>query len=145
VAIDELRELAHGIHPSVLTELGLGEALRGMAARSEIPTALVEVPGVRLDPTAEATAYFVVSEAITNARKHAGATGMSVSVAAARGWLRVEVADDGVGGARMSRGSGLQGLRDRVEAVGGTLELDSPAGGGTRLVAEVPARRLRTS
>jgi signal transduction histidine kinase len=145
VAIDELRELAHGIHPSVLTELGLGEALRGMAARSEIPTALVEVPGVRLDPTAEATAYFVVSEAITNARKHAGATGMSVSVAVARGWLRVEVADDGVGGARMSRGSGLQGLRDRVEAIGGTLELDSPAGGGTRLVAEVPARRLRTS
>jgi signal transduction histidine kinase len=141
LAIDELRELAHGIHPSTLTELGLADSLRGMAARSTIPIRLLELPSVRLDTTAESTAYFVVSEAITNARKHSDASWLSVRATASRGILRLEVADNGVGGASMQRGSGLQGLRDRVEAIGGTLGLVSPEGGGTRLLVELPATR----
>jgi signal transduction histidine kinase len=141
VAIDELRELAHGIHPSSLRDLGLADALRGMATRSTIPLDLLELPSTRLDDTAEATAYFVVAEAITNASKHSDATWMSVRATASRGTLTLDVADNGVGGARMSRGSGLQGLRDRAEAIGGTLSLDSPEGGGTRLRVELPAVR----
>jgi signal transduction histidine kinase len=139
LAIDELRELAHGIHPSVLTDLGLGNALRGIALRSTMPIRLVELPATRLDATAEATAYFVVSEAITNARKHSGADSVSLRAAAAPGVLRVEIADEGVGGAQAAAGSGLEGLRDRVEAIGGTFEIDSPPGGGTRIAAELPA------
>jgi signal transduction histidine kinase len=144
LAIDELRELAHGIHPSVLTDLGLANALRGIALRSTMPIRLVELPATRLDAIAEATAYFVVSEAITNARKHSGAELVSVRAAAARGVLRVEIADEGVGGARVAPGSGLEGMRDRVEAIGGTLEIDSPAGRGTRIAAELPATAYAT-
>jgi signal transduction histidine kinase len=139
LAIDELRELAHGIHPSVLTDLGLANALRGIALRSTMPIRLVELPAGRLDAIAEATAYFVVSEAITNARKHSGAESVSVRAVAAPGVLRVEIADEGVGGARAAAGSGLEGMRDRVEAIGGTLEIDSPPGRGTRIAAELPA------
>jgi signal transduction histidine kinase len=139
LAIDELRELAHGIHPSALIQLGLGRALAAMAERSSIPIVLVELPATRLDPTAEATAYFLVSEAVTNARKHADATSISVRATVSRGILRAEVSDDGRGGAGEGAGSGLQGLRDRVEAIGGTLEIISPAGRGTRIIASLPA------
>jgi signal transduction histidine kinase len=138
-AIEELRELAHGIHPSVLTVYGLAHALRGVAVRSAIPVRLVELPATRVDATAEVTAYFVVSEAITNARKHADATSIEVRAAASRGVLHVEVVDDGRGGATESAGSGLQGLRDRVEAIGGSFEVDSADGRGTRIVAVLPA------
>lgn len=139
VAIDELRELAHGIHPSALTQLGLTEVLRGLALRSAVPIRLLELPEHRLDDTAEATAYFVVAEAVTNARKHARASSISVRVAETRGSLRIEVADDGEGGATVRPGSGLEGLRDRVEAVGGTLDVSSERGAGTRILARIPA------
>ncbi len=140
LAIDELRELAHGIHPSVLTTLGLEKALAMVAARSAIPIRLLELPASRLDPTAEATAYFVASEAVTNARKHASAREITIRAVASRGILRVEVADDGTGGADVAAGAGLQGLRDRVEALGGTLDVVSPAGEGTRVLASLPVR-----
>jgi signal transduction histidine kinase len=139
LAIDELRELAHGIHPTALTDRGLPDALRSIALRSAMPIQLLEVPSARVNPTAEATAYFVASEAIANARKHAGPTTVKVRVAHAHGMLRVDVADDGPGGAVARPGSGLEGLHDRVEAVGGTLELVSPPRGGTRIVAMIPA------
>jgi signal transduction histidine kinase len=124
-AIEELRELAH--------------ALRGVAVRSAIPVRLVELPATRVDATAEVTAYFVVSEAITNARKHADATSIDVRATASRDVLRVEIVDDGRGGATQSAGSGLQGLRDRVEAIGGSFEVDSADRRGTRIVAILPA------
>ena len=143
LAIDELRELAHGIHPSALTQLGLAEVLRGLALRSAIPIRLLELPERRLDATAEATAYFVVAEAVTNARKHARPSAVSVRVAEARGVLRVEVADDGSGGAEIRPGSGLEGLRDRVEAIGGRLEVASERGRGTRVLARLPAKPAR--
>jgi len=136
-AIEELRELAHGIHPSVLTERGLAQALTELAARSAIPLHL-DLPPARLDATAEVTAYFVVAEAVTNARKHAQAASIDVRATASRGLLRVEIADDGRGGADESAGTGLQGLRDRVEAIGGSFAVESGAE-GTRIVALLPA------
>jgi len=138
-AIEELRELAHGIHPGVLTVYGLAHALTGLAERSAIPIRLAELPATRVDPTAEVTAYFVISEAITNARKHADATSIDVRAAPSRGVLRVEIVDDGCGGASESAGSGLQGLRDRVEAIGGSFEVESADGRGTRIIAVLPA------
>jgi signal transduction histidine kinase len=141
-AIEELRDVAHGIHPSVVTDRGLTHALRGMAAASLLPLRLLELPAFRVDAAAEVTAYFVVAEGLTNARKHAGASTVEVRVTTLPGRLRVELRDDGRGGAREAAGSGIQGLRDRVEAVGGTLELDSPAGEGTRIVAGLPATPL---
>jgi signal transduction histidine kinase len=136
-AIEELRELAHGIHPSALTERGLAQALTELAARSTIPVTL-ELPTSRLDATAEVTAYFIVAEAVTNACKHADATSIDVRARGSRGLLRVEIADDGRGGADESAGSGLQGLRDRVEAIGGSFAVRSGAG-GTTIVAVLPA------
>ena len=136
-AIEELRELAHGIHPSVLTERGLAQALTELAARSAIPIRL-ELPPTRLDAIAEVTAYFVVAEAVTNARKHARATSIDVRATASRGLLRVAIADDGRGRADESAGSGLQGLRDRVEAIGGSFAVQSGAD-GTQIVALLPA------
>lgn len=138
-AIDELRELAHGVLPPVLVKHGLARALREMASHAAFPIDLVELPQVRVDPTAEATAYFVVSEAVTNVRKHARAASVSVCVTAFHGGLRIEVADDGVGGANEQAGAGLQGLRDRVEAIGGTFELVSGDRRGTRIVGVLPA------
>jgi signal transduction histidine kinase len=137
-AIEELRELAHGIHPSALAVYGLAHALRGVAERSAIPIHLVELPATRVDATAEVTAYYVVSEAITNARKHADATSIDVRATTSRRLLRVEIVDDGRGGATESAGSGLQGLRDRVEAIGGSFEVDSADRRGTRIVAVLP-------
>jgi len=139
LAIDELRELAHGIHPAVLVDLGFAEAVKSLRLRSSIPVELVELPYDRLDPAAEAVGYYVVAEAIANAQKHSGASTIAVRATAARGVLRLEIADDGVGGAVERSGSGLEGLRDRAEASGGNLELLSPPGGGTRISAEIPA------
>jgi signal transduction histidine kinase len=138
LAIDELRELAHGIHPAVLTDLGLAKAIEVVAARSSVPIKLLELPSVRLDDTAEATAYFVIAEAVTNAQKYSHASTIRVRVADTNGVLRVEIADDGVGGAAQRPGSGLQGLSDRVEALGGNLQIDSIAGHGTQIAAAVP-------
>jgi signal transduction histidine kinase len=142
LAIDELRALAHGIHPSELQDLGLARALQSMAIRAApIPLRLVAVPDARVDPTAEAAAYYVVAEALANVRKHSEAAAVTVCAELRNGSLHVAVEDDGVGGAAPSRGSGLEGLRDRVEALSGRLEIDSPAGEGTRIVADIPASR----
>jgi signal transduction histidine kinase len=138
LAIDELRELSHGIQPTRLTAFGLATAVTGVAESSRIPVELLGLPTMRLDDTAEATAYYVVAEAITNAQKHARASLIRVRMRVAPGTLRVEVVDDGVGGATESAGSGLQGLRDRVEAIGGRFEVDSTPGRGTRIAAAIP-------
>jgi signal transduction histidine kinase len=137
-ALAELRELARGIHPAILTEAGLGAALRALARESPVPaTVRVELSG-EPPPTIAAAAYFVASEALTNVAKYAGATGVELSAEVADGRLRIEVADDGRGGADPQAGTGLRGLADRVAALGGRLEVRSPAGGGTRVVAIVP-------
>jgi signal transduction histidine kinase len=129
--IRELRELAAGIHPSILTDRGLGAAVEALAGRSPIPVELMNVPPQRLPPPVETSAYFVVAEALTNAAKHARCSHVQVSVRLEEGAVTVEVRDDGVGGATPSAGSGLRGLADRVSALGGALELESPAGRGT--------------
>jgi signal transduction histidine kinase len=138
--IDELRELAHGIHPAILTDLGLANAIKGVVGRSSIPVRVLALPSMRLDDTAESTAYYVVSEALANAEKHARASSISLRAALEAGSLRIDVVDDGVGGAFESAGSGLEGLQDRVHATGGSLTIDSPRGGGTRVTAVIPAR-----
>jgi signal transduction histidine kinase len=137
-AIVELRELARGIHPAILTEAGLGPAIDTLAGKSSVTARVVALPDRRLSPAVEATAYFVVSEALANVAKYASATRATVSAECPGNSLRVEVADDGVGGADPSSGSGLRGLADRVAAVGGNLSVVSPTGGGTRVVAEIP-------
>jgi signal transduction histidine kinase len=142
-AIEELRELAHGIHPSVLTSRGLGPALEALARRSAIPVALDVRTDAPLPEHVDVTAYFIVSEALTNAAKHANASIVEVAVDAADGNVRLSISDDGDGGADPTRGSGLLGLKDRVEAVGGTLILQSRPGEGTRLIVEVPVKADR--
>lgn len=138
LAISELRELAAGIHPTILTEAGLGPALESLADRAPVPTTVHCACTERLPKEIEAAAYFVVSEAITNAGKHARAGAVAVNVSRENGLLHVEIKDDGVGGAKPARGSGLLGLSDRVAALEGRLQIISPADGGTRLVAEIP-------
>jgi signal transduction histidine kinase len=138
IAIDELRDLAHGIHPTILTDLGLAEAVRSLVDGAPIPIRVLALPAGRLDATAEATAYYVVAEAITNAEKHARAETITVRVLESGSFLRIEVGDDGVGGADERNGSGLQGLRDRVEAVGGVLRVASGSGRGTLVRADIP-------
>ncbi|MGN6379988.1 MAG: MASE1 domain-containing protein [Gaiellales bacterium] len=139
LAIAELREFANGVHPTGLAQLGLATAMRSAAPRSAVPIQFLEVPDRRLDSTTEATAYHVFAEAIANAEKHAGASAIRVRAAAQNGTLLIEVVDDGVGGASEARGSGLVGMRDRVETLGGRLQIESPAGRGTRVVAHIPA------
>ncbi len=141
LAIDELRQLAHGIHPAVLVDLGLAEAIKGLALHSSIPVTLVELPSSRLDETAETIAYYIVAEAIANAQKYSRASSIQVRIAAGVDMLRIEVVDDGVGGAAQRPGSGLEGLRDRAETIGGTMELESRAGEGTRVAVRIPASR----
>ena len=136
--LEELRELARGIHPVVLTERGLGPALDGLAARAPVPIDVTAVSEERLPPSVEAAAYYVVAEAITNVAKYAHASGATVSIARTNGAATVTVSDDGVGGADPSGGSGLRGLAARVEALNGRLDIDSPPGGGTRITAEIP-------
>jgi signal transduction histidine kinase len=136
-ALDELRELARGIYPVLLTDSGLGPALQSLVDRSPVPAVLTSVPSGRLPGPVEQTCYFVVSEALTNATKHAAASEVSIVVQERGGLVAVEIADDGVGGADPS-GSGLRGLTDRVAALGGRLQVDSPRDGGTRVIAELP-------
>ncbi len=135
-AVDELRALAHGIYPAVLTDEGIGAALEVLARRLPVPVRLLEVPIGRLSAAVEAAVYFMASEALTNVVKHANATDVAVSVQRRGARLVVAVDDDGIGGALEGQGSGLRGLRDRVEALGGGLEIASPPGCGTRLRAE---------
>jgi signal transduction histidine kinase len=134
-AIDELRELARGIHPAVLTERGLAAAVALLAGRCEVPVKL-SVTTERFPSAVEAAAYFVVAEGLTNVARYSEASDASVSIAHSDGRLVVEVEDDGKGGADASRGSGLRGLADRVEVLDGSISLSSPEGEGTRLRAE---------
>ncbi len=137
-ALQELRELARGIHPAVLTERGLEPALRALADRAPVPVELDFMPTSRLPGPVEAAAYYVVSEALTNVAKYAGASLVQVRVAQNGSAALIEVADDGAGGADPRGGSGLRGLSDRVEALGGQLTVESPVGAGTTLRAELP-------
>jgi len=137
-ALTELRELARGIHPAVLTETGLAGAIQALVERSPVATTIVEVPRERFPAVIEATAYFVVSEALANVAKHAESSTAQVSIRRLPGRLAVRVSDDGPGGARPERGSGLAGLADRVASAGGALRVDSPPGAGTRLEADIP-------
>ncbi|MGZ4597500.1 MAG: sensor histidine kinase [Actinomycetes bacterium] len=137
-ALVELRELARGIHPAVLTDHGLGPAVDGLASRSPVPVEVTDVPEERLPSPVEAAAYYIVAEAVTNVAKYADASLVTVAVRPDGDRMVVEVADDGVGGADPACGTGLRGIADRVEALHGRLELSSPAGSGTRLTAEIP-------
>lgn len=137
-ALDELREMSRGIHPSILSEGGLDPALRALARRSTIPVALDVTTKRRLAEPIEAAAYFVASEALANATKHAQASRIDVSLAPRDGVLLLSIRDDGVGGADSGQGSGLVGLHDRVEALGGTIRIESPPGAGTLLVVALP-------
>jgi signal transduction histidine kinase len=136
-ALQELRELARGINPAVLTEQGLPAAVRALAERSPVPVG-VTVPDEPFPSTVETAAYFVIAESLSNVAKYAHARRAWVSVATENGSARVEVRDDGVGGAEPADGSGLQGLADRVGALGGQLRVESPPGGGTTVIAELP-------
>jgi len=137
-SLEELREIARGIHPAVVTGHGLGVALEQLAARAALPVRLTVVVAGRLPEQVEVTGYYVVSESLTNAGKYAHASTATVDVSQTNGLLLVEVTDDGVGGADSERGTGLRGLADRVEALGGRLRVWSPNGGGTRVRAEIP-------
>ena len=137
LALSELRDLARGIHPAILTNRGLAAALEDLASRASLPVEVAEAPRQRHPDQVEAAAYFVVSECLANVDKHAGATAAKVTVREEGGCLTVSVVDDGAGGAALD-GSGLQGLRDRVGALTGTLEVDSPIGEGTRVTAAIP-------
>ncbi len=137
-ATAELRELARGIHPAVLTNRGLEAALKGLASRSPVPVELLQTPADRLPPSVESAVYFVVAEALTNAARYSRAQAVTVGVVRDNGHVDVEVRDDGVGGADADQGSGLRGLGDRVAALDGRLELTSPQGLGTILRATIP-------
>ena len=137
-ALAELRELAHGLHPGVLSEHGLRPALDAAAERAALPVEIAAVPDERLPEPVEVAAYYLVSEALTNVAKYAEASSARVSVSRDDGRVVVEVADDGVGGADVGAGSGLRGLADRVGALNGTLTVESPRGRGTRIRAEIP-------
>jgi signal transduction histidine kinase len=138
LSLEELRDVARGIHPAVLSGHGLAVAVESLAAHAPLAVRLaLDVPG-RLPERVEVAAYYVVSEGLANVAKHAGAARATVSLARQRGQLVVEVVDDGVGGADTERGSGLRGLADRVEALGGRLRVWTPHGGGTRVQAEIP-------
>jgi signal transduction histidine kinase len=140
-ALQELRDLAQGIHPAVLTDRGLGPALETLAGRAAVPVEVDGVPAERLPPGVEAAAYYLVAEALTNVAKYAQASVATVRVVREEWHVRVEIADDGIGGADPSRGSGIRGLADRVEALDGRLVIDSPPGAGTRITAEIPCAR----
>jgi signal transduction histidine kinase len=139
--VEELREISRGIHPAILSRGGLGPALRALARRSALPVELDLRGGQRMPEHVEVAAYYAVSEALTNAAKHAHASVVQVELDARDAMVRVAIRDDGIGGADPAQGSGLVGLSDRIEAVGGTLEVTSPAGNGTTLLIEIPAER----
>jgi signal transduction histidine kinase len=135
--VSALRDLSHGILPSVLARGGLRAGIESLVSRMSLPVS-VDVSEERFPSGVEATAYFVVSEALTNAVKHSGATRAEIRAQASEGALRVEIRDDGKGGAMPDRGTGLVGLRDRVAALAGSLDIESPPGGGTRIVMTLP-------
>ena len=137
-ALRELRELARGLHPAILSERGLRPALAGLADRSPVPVTLADAPEERLPGPVEGATYYIVAEALANVAKHAEANSVVVSATAADGSVTVVVADDGRGGADLSRGSGLVGLRDRVDALGGSLAVESAPGAGTVIRATLP-------
>jgi signal transduction histidine kinase len=137
-ATGELRELARGIHPAVLTDRGLEAAINGLARRSPVPVELVETPDNRLPTSVESAVYFVVAEALTNVARYAHAREAKVSVVRHNGHVEIQVSDDGVGGADPEQGSGLRGLADRVSALDGRFELASADGEGTTLRASIP-------
>ena len=136
--LEDLRELARGIHPAILTERGLGPALEALVARAPVPVELGELPKERLAPQLEAAAYYVVAEALTNVAKYSNASTATVSIGRSNDVATVTVSDDGVGGADPARGSGLRGLAARVEALNGRLDVESPLGLGTCVKAEIP-------
>ena len=138
LALEELRELARGLHPAVLTDRGLEPALRSLAKRAPFPVRIVGVPSLRLGEAVEAAIYYVVAESLTNAAKHANATEAHVEISTTNETVVVEIRDNGNGGATLALGSGLQGLADRVEALGGEFALHSPAQAGTLARAELP-------
>jgi signal transduction histidine kinase len=145
-ALEELQEIARGIHPAVLAQGGLRLALKALARRAPLPVRLDVGALGRLPDHVEISAYYVATEALTNAAKHGNASAVTIAVDCADGILRLSVRDDGVGGADFTRGSGLLGLKDRVEAIGGRILIDSPRCGGTRITAELPlARPFRPS
>jgi signal transduction histidine kinase len=137
-ALDELRELARGIHPAVLTDQGLAPAVRSLAERSAVPVSIAALPEERLGEPVEAAAYFLVSEALANVAKYAHASNVRVSIARRDDVAVIDIDDDGVGGADPRSGSGLRGLHDRIQALDGDLSIDSPSGRGTRIHAEIP-------
>jgi signal transduction histidine kinase len=145
LALSELRDLARGIHPAILTDRGLIPALTSLTDRSAVRATVESTLDRRLPAAVEATAYFVVAEGLANAAKYSGATMARVRVHIEEGWLRVEVSDDGVGGADPLRGSGLRGLSDRVEAIGGVMELRSPPGEGTTLRCLIPVEEAEST
>jgi signal transduction histidine kinase len=138
LALEELRELARGIHPAILSDRGLQVALEALAARAPLPVELDAVPAERLPQQVEAAAFYVVSEALTNVAKYAQASFARVRVTREDGHVLIEVSDDGVGGAEAALGSGLHGLADRVEALDGRFVVDSPRGAGTSVRAAIP-------
>ena len=140
--LGELRDLARGIHPVVLTERGLGAAVTGLVQRYPVPVDLRIGLSGRLDPAIEAAAYFVVSEALANITRYAGASAVEIDLAVSAELLTVQISDDGAGGADTSKGSGLQGLVDRVAAVGGRLDIESRPGHGTTMHAVMPTSPL---
>jgi signal transduction histidine kinase len=137
-SLDELRELARGLHPVVLTDRGLNAAVRILADRAPVPVDVLALPPDRLPAPVELAVYFVVAEALTNVAKYAQASSATIAIEARDARVTVEVTDDGIGGADVGGGSGLRGLADRVAALDGTLRVDSPPGQGTRLQAEIP-------
>lgn len=142
-AIDDLREISRGIHPAILSEGGLGPALRTLARRSAVPVEVDAQADSRFPAQVEVAAYYVASEALTNTTKHARASRASIVVEERDGTLRLSVSDDGIGGAEPAQGSGLIGLRDRVEALGGSIHVSSPHGEGTLVVVELPVQPER--
>jgi signal transduction histidine kinase len=140
LALEELRELARGLHPAVLTDRGLEPALQSLANRAPFPVEIVGVPPVRLDEGVEAAVYYVVAESLTNAVKYANASEVRVEFSITDEEVVVEISDNGSGGANVDRGSGLRGLADRTEALGGHLDLKSPSGSGTVVRAALPLR-----
>jgi signal transduction histidine kinase len=137
--LDDLREMSRGIHPAILSEGGLAPALRALARRATVPVELELGSDIRLAEAVEVAAYYVVSEALTNTAKHAGASRARVAIAQQNGRIRLSIGDDGIGGADAVRGTGLIGLRDRVEALGGSLTIVSPLGDGTIITVDLPA------
>ncbi|HET8755168.1 MAG TPA: sensor histidine kinase [Solirubrobacteraceae bacterium] len=138
LAVKELRELARGIHPAVLSDHGLAAALDALAARAPVPVEVTGVPENPLPRPVEAAVYFVTAEALTNIAKYAKADAASVNLAIDDGHVLLQITDDGVGGADTSGGTGLSGLCDRVEALDGTIDIESPAGGGTAVRVQIP-------